>query len=212
MATDNAKHPPRTTPKVDRTQANRNPLTVKRRSTGSGWLFCQATEGRMVLIAWRVRLDLKFLAKYLSRRHAWRFYTPIAANFDRQRKSQAIFASNWCGHTWRFFFRRSRRCGTSTFFPGFSEGHFEKSWIKSPNLIGWLYWRFAAISVENRGNGHTLRVLTNLIADIWHARYRRFYTLMRRSAKIKIAAPGTPGDFRQVCRRLRRAISQESSF
>ena len=27
--------------------------------------------------------------------------------------------------------------------------------IKSPNLISWLYWRFAALSVENRGNGHT---------------------------------------------------------
>ena len=24
--------------------------------------------------------------------------------FDRQQKSQAIFASHWCGHTWRFFF------------------------------------------------------------------------------------------------------------
>ena len=38
--------------------------------------------------------------------------------------------------------------------------------IKSPNLMGWLYWRFAAINVENRGNGHTWRMPANLIADI----------------------------------------------
>ena len=48
--------------------------------------------------------------------------------------------------------------------------------IKSPNLMGWLYWRFAAIIVENRGNGHTWRMPANLVADIWHAIYRRFYT------------------------------------
>ena len=48
--------------------------------------------------------------------------------------------------------------------------------IKSPNLMGWLYWRFAAINVENRGNGHTWRMPANLIANIWHARYRRYYT------------------------------------
>ena len=48
--------------------------------------------------------------------------------------------------------------------------------IKSPNLMGWLYWRFAAINVENRRNGHTWRMSVNLIDDIWHARYRRFYT------------------------------------
>ena len=38
--------------------------------------------------------------------------------------------------------------------------------IKSPNLMGWLYWRFAAINVENRGNGHTWRMPANLIGDI----------------------------------------------
>ena len=48
--------------------------------------------------------------------------------------------------------------------------------IKSPNLTGWLYWRSAAINVENRVNGYTWRMPANLIADIWHARYRRFYT------------------------------------
>ena len=52
------------------------------------------------------------------------------------------------------FFRRSRRCGS-----------FENSCDKSPNLMGWLYWRFAAINVENRGNGHTWRMPANLIAD-----------------------------------------------
>ena len=45
--------------------------------------------------------------------------------------------------------------------------------IKSPNLMGWLYWRFADINVENRGNGHNWRMPANLIADIWHVRYRR---------------------------------------
>ena len=38
--------------------------------------------------------------------------------------------------------------------------------VKSPNLMGWLYWRFAAMTVENRGNGHTWRMPANLIADI----------------------------------------------
>ena len=63
--------------------------------------------------------------------------------------------------------------------------------IKSPNLIGWLYWRFAAMTVENRGNEHTWRMPANLIADI---------SGMRRSAKIAIAAPGTAGDFRRSWR------------
>ena len=44
--------------------------------------------------------------------------------------------------------------------------------IKSPNLMGWVYWRFAAINVENRGNDHTWP----MPAKIGHARYRRFYT------------------------------------
>ena len=39
--------------------------------------------------------------------------------------------------------------------------------IKSPNLIDWLYWQFAAMNAENRGNGHTWRMPANLIADIW---------------------------------------------
>ena len=38
--------------------------------------------------------------------------------------------------------------------------------IKPPNLMGWLYWQFAAINVENRGNWHTWRMPANLIANI----------------------------------------------
>ena len=72
--------------------------------------------------------------------------------------------------------------------------------IKSPNLIDWLYWQFVAMSGENRGNWHTWLMPANLIADIWHARYRRFIRQSRRSAKIAIAASGTPGDFRRSWR------------
>ena len=35
-----------------------------------------------------------FSIVWLSRRHTWRFYTPIAAN---------LIATNRCGHTWRCF-------------------------------------------------------------------------------------------------------------
>ena len=35
---------------------------------------------------------------------------------------------------------------------------------KSPNLIGRLNWRFAAMSAQNRGNGRTRRIPANLIA------------------------------------------------
>ena len=38
--------------------------------------------------------------------------------------------------------------------------------IKSANLMGWLYWRFAATNVENRGNEHTWRMLAKIIADV----------------------------------------------
>ena len=63
---------------------------------------------------------------FLSRRHTWRFYTPIAANLiaseNRKRFSPPIDAD-----TLGEFFRRSRRCGTSTLFPGSIEERFEKS-------------------------------------------------------------------------------------
>ena len=31
--------------------------------------------------------------------------------------------------------------------------------IKSPNLMGWLYWRFTAINIENPGNGQLSAIL-----------------------------------------------------
>ena len=45
--------------------------------------------------------------------------------------------------------------------------------INSPNLMGWVYWRFTAINLENRGNGHTWRVPANLIAIFADRRNRR---------------------------------------
>ena len=41
--------------------------------------------------------------------------------------------------------------------------------IKSPNLMGWLYWRFAAINVENRGKEFNRRYLTCQISAILYA-------------------------------------------
>ena len=49
--------------------------------------------------------------------------------FDRQQKSQAIFVVD--SDTPGDFFRRSRRCGTSTLFPGSIEGRFENSCDKT---------------------------------------------------------------------------------
>ena len=100
----------------------------------------------------------------LSHRHTWRFYTPIAANLiaseNRKRFSLAIDADT-----------------PGDFFADRGDVAVLKTHVtKSPNLMGWLHWRFTAINIENRGNGHTWRIPANLIADIWHARYRRFYT------------------------------------
>ena len=69
--------------------------------------------------------------------------------------------------------------------------------IKSPNLMGWLYWRFAAINVENRGIGNAWRMPVKLspISDM--PDIGDFIRRSQRSAKIAIAAPGTPGDFRR---------------
>ena len=50
--------------------------------------------------------------------------------------------------------------------------------IKSQSLMGWLYWRFAAMTVENRGHGHrhlanagefNRRYLTRQISAILYA-------------------------------------------
>ena len=62
--------------------------------------------------------------------------------FDRQRNSQR-FSPPIDADTLGDFFRRSWR-----------RGSFEKvHMIKSPNLMGWLYWRFAAMTVDNRRRG-----------------------------------------------------------
>ena len=37
--------------------------------------------------------------------------------------------------------------------------------IKLPSLMGRLYWLFEVVTVENRGNGHTWRMLAILYAD-----------------------------------------------
>ena len=41
--------------------------------------------------------------------------------------------------------------------------------IKSPNLMGWLYWRFAAINAENRGNEFNRQYLSCQISTILYA-------------------------------------------
>ena len=64
--------------------------------------------------------------------------------FDRQRKSQAIFATDGCGHTWRFF------------SPIAAMWHF--------NVVHMIKSR--SDERRNRGNGHTWRMPANLIADI----------------------------------------------
>ena len=93
----------------------------------------------------------------LSQRHIRRFYTAIAAT---------LIASHQLMQT-----------HLAIFFADRGDVAVLKSHvIKLPNLMGWLYWRFAAVTVENRGNGHTWWMPANLIADICHARYRRFYT------------------------------------
>ena len=71
--------------------------------------------------------------------------------FDRQRFSPPIDVEPATGD----LFRRARRCGTSTLFPGSIEGHFEKSCDTIVHSDSLTIWRFAAISVENRGTGHT---------------------------------------------------------
>ena len=128
----------------------------------------------------------------LSRRHTWRFDSPIAANLIASENRTRFSPPTGCGHTWRFFspiaamwhFNHVPRLQVPL-LSSILKNHV----IKSPNLISWLYWRFAAMSVRNRGNGHTRRFPANLIAD--------FKRRSRRSAKIAIAAPGTLGDFRR---------------
>ena len=96
-------------------------------------------------------LKISLFKAVSSQRHNWRFYTPIAANLiasENRKRSPPIDADT-----------------PGDFFRG-DVAVLKTHVIKSPNLMGWLYWRFAAINVENRGNGHTWRMLANLIADI----------------------------------------------
>ena len=89
----------------------------------------------------------------LSQRHTWRFYTPIAAN---------LIASDF---RWRLM-----RTHLAIFFADRGDVAVLKTHvIKSPNLMGWLYWRFAAINVENRGNEFNRRYLTCQISAILYA-------------------------------------------
>ena len=87
-----------------------------------------------------LRMSFAFI---LSQRHTGRFYTPIAANLIATK-----IASDF----------RHRLMGThlAIFFADRGDVAVLKNHvIKSPNLLGWLYWQFAAINAENRGNGHT---------------------------------------------------------
>ena len=70
----------------------------------------------------------------LSRLHTWLFYTPIAANLNaRENRKRFLppFDVDTPGH---FFFRQSRRCGTSTLFPGSIDERFKKSCDKIAQL------------------------------------------------------------------------------
>ena len=78
--------------------------------------------------------------------------------FDRQRKSLAIFL-------WRLM-----RTHLAIFFADRGDVAVLKTYvIKSSNLMGWLYWRLAAINVENRGNEFNRRYLTCQISAILNA-------------------------------------------
>ena len=137
-------------------------------------------------------VDFKELCQHMKKRKISDFYssnskpaTHLAILFADRREfiasenRERFTPPTGCGHTWRFF---SPIAATWHFnlvprlqvplLSSILKNHV----IKSPNLIGWFYWRFAAMSVKNRGNGHTRRLPANLIADIWHVRYRRFYT------------------------------------
>ena len=116
--------------------------------TVSNSFACPTTKltgaGRPVIVIEREQIE------FLSQRHTWRFYTPIAAN---------LIASD--------FRHRLMRTHLAIFFANRGDVAVLKTHvIKSPNLIRWLYCRFAAINTENRGNVHTWRMLANLIADI----------------------------------------------
>ena len=117
-----------------------------------------------------------FTVVCLSRQHTWRFYTPIAANLiareNRKRFSPPIDAD-----TLGDFFRRSRRCGS------FKNSCDE---IAQPDGLTLL----AICSNDSRKSRERVH-LANA------GEFNRRYLASRRSAKIAIAPPGTPGDFRR---------------
>ena len=88
------------------------------------------------------------------------------------------------------FFRRSRRCDTSTLFPDSIQGRFEKSCdkIAQPD---WLI--LLAMSEENRGKGHTWRMPAILFADRGHRRkslHRAHLAIFSDSGDRRIKSPG----------------------
>ena len=93
-------------------------------------------------------------------------------DFDRQRKSPANCTFDWCGHTWRF----------STPIAAICHSYFVPS-LQAPLLSAILKSQVIKVAQPDwlthltiRRNGHTRWMPANLIADIWHVRYRRFYT------------------------------------
>ena len=117
------------------------------------------------------------------------------SEFDRQRKSRANFVINWCGHTGRFF-TPIAAIWHFNFIPRLRPGHFPRScppfWKVQKKIAQPDWLTLVAIRSDERKqskeSGHTWRIPANLIADIWHASYRRFYA--------PIAAIG---ENRQVC-------------
>ena len=96
----------------------------------------------------------------LSRQHNWRFYTPIAAN---------LIASD--------FRHRLMRTHLAIFFTDRGDvalQHCSCDKITQPNWLTLLAIRSDECR-KSRERAH-LANAGEFIADIWHARYRRFYT------------------------------------
>ena len=106
----------------------------------------------------------------LSRRHTRRFYTPITSEFRRwlMRAHLAIFYADRGDLPLKF-------CPQAPSIVAVR--NFEKSCDKyRPTWLVDSSGDSPRIGVKTRRNGHTRRMSANLIADIWHARYCRYYT------------------------------------